>query len=34
MPITQLYERCSLAHQWGVIPVPRHWDPGNLTLNK
>ncbi|MFP3014816.1 MAG: WPE palindromic element domain-containing protein [Wolbachia sp.] len=17
-----------------VIPVPRHWDPGNLTLNK
>ncbi|MDE5061444.1 WPE palindromic element domain-containing protein [Wolbachia endosymbiont of Drosophila nikananu] len=23
-----------MAHQWGVIPVPRHWDPGNLTLNK
>ncbi|MBC6685807.1 hypothetical protein H9I48_00815 [Wolbachia pipientis] len=19
---------------FGVIPVPRHWDPGNLTLNK
>ncbi|MFP3015650.1 MAG: WPE palindromic element domain-containing protein [Wolbachia sp.] len=18
----------------GFIPVPRHWDPGNLTLNK
>nr|WP_310732936.1 WPE palindromic element domain-containing protein [Wolbachia pipientis] len=18
----------------GVIPVPRHWDPENLTLNK
>ncbi|MFP3020180.1 MAG: hypothetical protein ACEY3F_02345 [Wolbachia sp.] len=23
---SQLYERCSLGHQWGVIPVPRHWD--------
>ncbi|MDE5062212.1 WPE palindromic element domain-containing protein [Wolbachia endosymbiont of Drosophila tsacasi] len=19
---------------YDVIPVPRHWDPGNLTLNK
>ncbi|MGL9759546.1 MAG: hypothetical protein ACR5LA_12805 [Wolbachia sp.] len=20
-------------HQWGVIPVPRHWDPGNLIAS-
>ncbi|MGL9759222.1 MAG: hypothetical protein ACR5LA_10900 [Wolbachia sp.] len=29
----QLYERCSLGHQWGVIPVPRHWDPASMQLN-
>ena len=34
---TQLYEHCSIRvifTKKDVIPVPRHWDPENLTLNK
>ncbi|MBC6685723.1 hypothetical protein H9I48_00380 [Wolbachia pipientis] len=34
--------KCCIVHNqfsgsqclYDVIPVPRHWDPGNLTLNK
>ncbi|NEV49461.1 hypothetical protein EUZ93_03015 [Wolbachia pipientis] len=26
--------RVSSQRLYDVIPVPRHWDPGNLTLNK
>nr|WP_080717607.1 MULTISPECIES: WPE palindromic element domain-containing protein [Wolbachia] len=32
-----LYEHCGLraiSAREDVIPVPRHWDPENLTLNK
>nr|WP_256466263.1 WPE palindromic element domain-containing protein [Wolbachia endosymbiont of Oedothorax gibbosus] len=23
---------CYFQHLWGVIPVPRHWDPENLIM--
>ncbi|WP_265035086.1 WPE palindromic element domain-containing protein [Wolbachia endosymbiont (group A) of Barypeithes pellucidus] len=32
----QLYEHCDLrtiSARKGVIPVPRHWDPGNLIAS-
>nr|WP_319606900.1 WPE palindromic element domain-containing protein [Wolbachia endosymbiont (group B) of Dolichovespula media] len=33
----QLYRHCDMgiaSIKNGVIPVPRHWDPEDLTLNK